>query len=131
MAREEIQVNPDLIAWARKRAGLTLKEASKKFNRIAAWEAGDTSPTYPQLERLADKLKLPVAVFFFPELPSLPPIRESFRTLPDAEFDMIPRQVGFLLRKGKALQLNVAELSQDRKPALRLITRDGIVTLSK
>jgi hypothetical protein len=79
---------------------------------------------------LADKLKLPVAVFFFPELPSLPPIRESFRILPDAEFDMIPRQVGFLLRKGKALQLNLAELSQDRKPAPRLITRDGIVTLN-
>jgi Zn-dependent peptidase ImmA (M78 family) len=124
MAREEIPVNPDLIAWARKRAGLTLEEASKKFNRIAAWEAGDASPTYPQLERLADELKLPVAVFFFPEPPSLPPIRESFRTLPDAEFDQIPRQVGFLLRKGKALQLNLAELSQDRNPAPRLITRD-------
>lgn len=124
MAREEIPVNPDLIAWARKRAGLTLEEASKKFNRIAAWEAGDASPTYPQLERLADELKLPVAVFFFPEPPSLPPIRESFRTLPDAEFDQIPRQVGFLLRKGKALQLNLAELSQDRNPSPRLITRD-------
>ena len=124
MAREEIPVNPDLIAWARKRAGLTLEEASKKFNRIAAWEAGDASPTYPQLERLADELKLPVAVFFFPEPPSFPPIRESFRTLPDAEFDQIPRQVGFLLRKGKALQLNLAELSQDRNPSPRLITRD-------
>ena len=29
---------------------------------------------------------------------------------------MIPRQVGFLLRKGKALQLDLAELSQDRNP---------------
>ncbi|PNE10638.1 MAG: hypothetical protein CR217_13220 [Beijerinckiaceae bacterium] len=51
--------------------------------------------------------------------------------MPDAEFDIIPRQVGFLLRKGKALQLNLAGLSQDRKPAPCLITRDGIVTLSK
>ena len=82
MAREEIQVNPDLIAWARERAGLTLEEASKKFNRIAAWEAGDASPTYPQLERLADKLKLPVAVFFFPELPSFPPIRSRSAPCP-------------------------------------------------
>ena len=51
---------------------LTLKEASKKFNRIAAWEVGDASPTYPQLERLADKLKLPVAVFFFSSSPGSP-----------------------------------------------------------
>src|SRR5208337_4106996 len=32
--------------------------------------------------------------------------------------------VGFLLRKAKALQMNLAELSQGRNPAPRLITRD-------
>jgi Zn-dependent peptidase ImmA (M78 family)/transcriptional regulator with XRE-family HTH domain len=125
MARgEAIPVNRDIITWARERAGLTLQEAAEKFSRIADWEAGAASPTYPQLERLADELKIPVAVFFFPERPAVPPIRESFRTLPDAEFDQMPRQVRFLLRKGKALQLNLAELTQGRNPAPRLITRD-------
>jgi Zn-dependent peptidase ImmA (M78 family)/transcriptional regulator with XRE-family HTH domain len=125
MARGEgIPVNKNLIVWARERAGLTLDEAGEKFHNIAAWEAGEASPTYPQLEQLADALKLPIAVFFFPEPPTLPPIRESFRTLPDADFDQIPRQVRFLLRKGKALQLNLAELSQGRNPARRLITRE-------
>jgi Zn-dependent peptidase ImmA (M78 family) len=124
MAREQIPVNKRLIEWARTRAGLTLAEAAEKFSHIAAWEAGTSFPTYPQLERLADEFKLPVAVFFFPEPPTLPPIRESFRTLPDAEFDQIPRQVRFLLRKAKAFQLNLAELTQGRNPASRLITRD-------
>ena len=126
MARggEEIPVNPKLITWARDRAGLTVAEAAQKFAHIAAWEAGTSSPTYPQLERLADEFKLPVAAFFFPEPPTLPPIRKSFRTLPDAEFDEIPRQVRFLLRKGKALQINLVELTQGRNPAARLITRD-------
>jgi Zn-dependent peptidase ImmA (M78 family) len=124
MASEGIPVNKDLIVWARKRAGLTVEEAAEKFTHIAAWEAGTLLPTYPQLERLADELKLPVAAFFFPEPPVLPPIRESFRTLPDTEFDEIPRQVRFLLRKAKALQLNLAELTQGRNPAARLITRD-------
>jgi Zn-dependent peptidase ImmA (M78 family) len=122
--REEIPVNPQMIAWARNRAGLTIDEATEKFTHIAAWEAGTSFPTYPQLERLADELKLPVAAFFFPEPPTLPPIRESFRTLPDTEFDQIPRQVRFLLRKAKALQINLAELTQGRNPAPRLITRD-------
>lgn len=121
---EQIPVNPAVIAWARKRAGLTPEEAAEKFIRIAAWERGEAFPTYPQLEQLADEFKLPVAVFFFPEPPTLPPIRESFRTLPDAEFEHIPRQVRFLLRKGKALQLNLAELTQGHNPAARLITRD-------
>jgi Zn-dependent peptidase ImmA (M78 family)/transcriptional regulator with XRE-family HTH domain len=124
MANEGIPVNKDVVAWARKRAGLTIDDATQKFPHIAAWEAGEALPTYPQLERLADEVKLPIAAFFFPEPPTLPPIRESFRTLPDTEFDQIPRQVLFLLRKAKALQLNLAELTQGRNPSARLITRD-------
>jgi Zn-dependent peptidase ImmA (M78 family) len=124
MPSEGIAVNKELITWARKRAGLTIEEASQKFAHIAAWEAGEALPTYPQLERMADEFKLPVAAFFFPGPPTLPPIRESFRTLPDAEYDEIPRQVRFMLRKAKALQLNLGELTQDHNPASRLITRD-------
>jgi Zn-dependent peptidase ImmA (M78 family) len=124
MGREQIPVNKKLIEWARKRAGLTLSEATEKFSHIAAWEEGTSFPTYPQLEKLADEFKLPVAAFFFPEPPTLPPIRESFRTLPDAEFDQIPREVRFLLRKAKAFQLNLTELTQGRNPAPRLITRE-------
>jgi Zn-dependent peptidase ImmA (M78 family)/transcriptional regulator with XRE-family HTH domain len=124
MPREKIPINPTLVEWARTRAGFTIQEAAEKFTRIEAWEAGEDFPTYPQLERLADEFKVPIAVFFFPEPPQSPPIRESFRTLPDAEFSQIPRRVGFLLRKAKALQMNLAELSQGRNPAVRLITRD-------
>ncbi len=124
MANEGIPVNKELIAWARLRAGLSIADAEKKFAQIAAWEAGEALPTYPQLERLADELKLPVAAFFFPKPPTLPPIRESFRTLPDTEFNQIPRQVQFLLRKAKALQINLVEMTQGRNPSKRFITRD-------
>jgi Zn-dependent peptidase ImmA (M78 family) len=124
MASEGIPVNPAIIQWARVRAGLTLDEATEKFRRFPEWENGEALPTYPQLESLSEELKLPIAAFFFPEPPRLPPIRESFRTLPDAEFDRLPRQVRFLLRKAKALQLNLAELTQGVNPAPRFITRD-------
>jgi hypothetical protein len=68
---------------------------------------------------MADEFKLPIAAFFFPDIPTLPPIQEPFRTLPDAEFDQIPRQVRFMLRKAKALQLNLAEMTDGRNPADR------------
>jgi transcriptional regulator with XRE-family HTH domain len=73
-ARETLPINPRLVEWARKRAGFTIQEASEKFARIAAWEAGQEFPTYHQIERLAEEFKLPVAVFFFPEPPQSPPI---------------------------------------------------------
>lgn len=124
MPRNQMPVKPALITWARERAGFSLDEAAARFSKIAVWEAGEASPTYPQLEQMAKTFKLPIAVFFFPEPPDLPPIGESFRTLPEAEFEQIPWRVRLLLRKAKALQLNLAELCQGRNPARRLITRD-------
>lgn len=124
MAKEQIPVTPAVITWARERAGYSVDELTAKFKNLAEWEAGTAFPTYPQLEQLSDKLKVPVAVFFFPGPPDTVPIRESFRTLPEEQFSAIPRRVHFLLRKAKAMQLNLAELNNGRNPAGRLITRD-------
>lgn len=126
MPREQIPVTPRVITWARERAGFSIEEASQTFRKIEAWEDkdSDVSPTYPQLERLAEKFKLPIAVFFFPEPPNVPAISESFRTLPEPQFAEIPREVRILLRKAKALQLNLSELNQGVNPADRLITQD-------
>lgn len=121
---EQIPINPAVLVWARQRAGLSLEEAAQKFRRIADWEAGLSSPTYPQLEQLADTLKVPIAVFFFPEPPDVPSINETFRTLPEAELEQLPSRVRMLIRKAKAMQINLAELTQGRNPADRLITRD-------
>ncbi len=121
---EQIPINPAVLVWARERAGLSLEDAAQKFKRMADWEAGASSPTYPQLELLADTFKIPVAVFFFPEPPDVPSINETFRTLPEAELERLPSRMRLLMRKAKAMQMNLAELTQGRNPADRLITRD-------
>jgi Zn-dependent peptidase ImmA (M78 family) len=124
MAKEELPVTPGLISWARTRAGLSLREASKTFRHIEEWEAGRRKPTYPQLESLAEAFKVPIAVFFFPDPPEVPEIGETFRTLPETEIDQLPSQIRLLLRKAKAMQLNLSELNAGQNPAERLITRD-------
>jgi Zn-dependent peptidase ImmA (M78 family) len=124
MPSEGIPVNTAVIAWARHRAGLSQEEAARKFAKIATWEAGTALPSYPQLEAMAEAFRIPVAVFFFPQPPDVPPIQETFRTLPDAEFTRLPRRIQQLLRKAKAFQLGLYELTQGRNPAERLITRE-------
>lgn len=101
-----------------------MSEAKGFFPRIEDWETGRSAPTYPQLEQLAEKLKLPIAAFFFPEPPTLPEINQTFRTLPDGEIEQMPSRMRFLLRKAKALQINLAELCSNTNPAPRLVTRD-------
>lgn len=119
-----IPVNGQVIAWARQRAGLSQEEAAQKFAKIAVWEAGTALPSYPQLESMAEEFRIPIAVFFFPQPPNLPPIQETFRTLPDADFAQLPRRIQQLLRKAKAFQLGLYELTQGRNPAERFITRE-------
>lgn len=121
---EQIPINPAILVWARQRAGLSREEATQKFRRIADWEAGSSAPTYPQLEQLSDTLRIPIAVFFFPDPPNVPSINETFRTLPEAELNRLPSRVRMLMRKAKAMQINLVELTRGQNPAERLITRD-------
>ncbi len=124
MAAEGMPITPNIVTWARERAGFKLDDAKKDFPKIAKWESGSAEPTYRQLARLADKFKVPIAVFFFPEPPKLPPLEETFRTLGSAQFDEIPPKIRLLLHKARAFQMGLDELNQGRNPAERLITRD-------
>lgn len=124
-----IPVNPDVLRWARDSMRLSLEEVAGRMNKrvsdIEAWERGDESPTYIQLERLAyDVYKRPVALFFFPDVPDEDAVEQSFRTLPEQELQRMPPRILFLLRRAKVFQLNLAELYEGVNPANRQILRD-------
>lgn len=122
--KEGLPITPDVVRWARERAGYSLEDAARHFKKIEAWELGSAQPTYVQVEQMADRFKIPVAVFFFPQPPTVPSIEQSFRTLTAADFAEIPRTVRLFLRRGKAMQLNLAELNDAKNPAGRIISRD-------
>jgi Zn-dependent peptidase ImmA (M78 family)/transcriptional regulator with XRE-family HTH domain len=127
--KEGLPITPAVVEWARQRSGYSLEDAQRHFKKIAAWESGEAMPTYVQVEDMADRFKVPVAVFFFPKPPELPPLERSFRTLTAEDFSVIPHRVRFFLRQGQAMQLNLAELNDGKNPSQRLITRDLKVTL--
>ena len=128
--KEGLPITPTVVQWARERSGYSLEDAKRHFKKIAAWEAGEALPTYVQVEDMAERFKVPVAVFFFPKPPEVPPLEKSFRTLTPEDFAAIPRRVRFFLRQGQAMQLNLAELNDGKNPSQRLITRDLKVTLN-
>lgn len=121
---EQLPINPAILAWARERAGLSFDEVVQKYSRLGEWETGDSAPTYPQLESIADTFKVPLAVFFFPEPPDVPSINETFRTLPETELDSLPSRLRLLMRNAKAMQLNLHELTQGKNPADSIIIKD-------
>lgn len=127
-AKEGLPITPSVVQWARERSGYSIEDAARHFKKIAAWESGEAMPTYVQIEDMAERFKVPVAVFFFPTPPEVPPLEKSFRTLTIEDFAAIPRRVRFFLRQGRAMQLNLAELNDGKNPSPRLITRDIQVT---
>ena len=87
----------------------------KDFPKIDDWESGLKTPTYRQLEKLAEILKVPVAAFFFPAPPNVEP-KSTFRTLPSEQFEKIPPKIRLLLRKAKHFNLGLSELNDGRNP---------------
>ena len=81
MAEHVNGINPDILKWARERSGYTVETIAAFLKKDASivndWESGERALTYVQLEKLADKYKRPIAIFFFPEPPKEPDIAEN------------------------------------------------------
>jgi Zn-dependent peptidase ImmA (M78 family) len=59
-----VDVKPELLRWARKRAGLDEVTLARTFPKLSAWERGDERPTLKQLERFASVTHAPVGFLF-------------------------------------------------------------------
>lgn len=66
-----VEVKPELLAWARERAGFTASALEHKFPRLGAWERGERYPTLKQLETFAKVTHTPVGFLFLQEPPQL------------------------------------------------------------
>jgi len=125
-------INPEILRWARERAGLSVEDVITKLglkrvgiDTIKSWELGQITPTYSQLERLAyDIYKRPIAIFFFPAPPDEPSPKQSFRTLPEFEIAKMAPRMHYLIRMGRVMQINLAELNDNSNPAPQFILRD-------
>lgn len=119
--KEKLPVNKDVLIWARTSIGLSTDEVADKFKKtsrdIEEWEDGTTSPSYAQLERLAHEIyKRPLAVFFFPNVPTEESPKTDFRTLPDTITEKLPPEIVKLYRRAKLFQLYLEELYEGSKP---------------
>ena len=123
MTSDRMAINPELIRWARERAGYSIEAAELHFRDIAAWESRQKAPTYVQLEGVADRFGVPVSVLFFPEPPDVPEPSRSFRTLPEHEFAALPPRMHLLVRKAQAFQISLVELTEGRSPSEKPILR--------
>ncbi len=83
-------VNPSLMSWSRRRAGLTEADVAQslpvKEEKVLAWEAGESSPTFRQAQQWASLAHIPFGYLFLQEPPKdqlpLPDLRTVSSTPP-------------------------------------------------
>lgn len=119
--KASLPINIEVLKWARQSLGLSIEDVAARMKRlekdIKGWESGISSPTYPQLEKLAYEVyKRPIAVFFFPDIPEEETPKTELRTLPDTLIDELPVEIIKLYRKAKVFQINLADLYAGSKP---------------
>ena len=79
-----VPVQPELIRWARERAGYDVDALAGRFRKLEAWERGEVQPTLKQLEAFAKATHTPVGFLFLPEPPEEPVPIPDFRTVANA-----------------------------------------------
>lgn len=80
-----IPVNPELLTWARERAGLDTLALTGRFPKLTEWEAGELQPTLRQLEDFARAVHVAVGYLFLPTPPQEPLPIPDFRTVADRD----------------------------------------------
>lgn len=81
------KVNPEILIWARKTAGLSIEEAAQKLglsgpDRLKALEAGERAPSRRQLVNMSEKYHRPLLTFYLQKRPRESRKGQDFRTLP-------------------------------------------------
>lgn len=114
-ARTKALVKPEVLVWARTSAGFTVPEAATKLTidaeRLAGWEAGEDAPSIPQLRKLADLYRRPLAVLYLQRVPTEFQVIRDLRRLPGTGFRRLPPE----------LLLEVRRAQQRRELALELL----------
>ena len=77
-----VAVKPELVQWARERAGLSEDALASRFPMLSAWERGEARPTMKQLEAFANATHVPIGYLFLPEPPEERLPIPDFRTAP-------------------------------------------------
>jgi len=119
-----INVNPDILVWARETAGLSVEDAAMKLRlttsarstaaeKLESLESGEKSPTRNQLNVMASVYSRPLLVFYMAEPPRTGPRGKDFRQTPDTRTVRENAMLDALLRDVRVRQETVRDMLAD------------------
>ena len=123
-----VNVNPEILLWARKTAKLTPEQAVEKLrihdargvaavHRLAGYETGKAAPTRALLVRMAQHYRRPLLAFYLPAPPQSKERGVDFRATPESGQAADSAIVDALLRDVRARQSMIRAVLEDEDEA--------------
>lgn len=131
--------NPNILRWAREKAGFSQEEAARKLslrpsknenNLIAEFEKGSSVPTQKKLIEIAKLYRRPLVTFYLEKPPVEAPKGEDFRTMHGSELHEENPTLDALIRDIYVRQNIVKEALLDADVAIKIPIVNSI-TLDK
>jgi Zn-dependent peptidase ImmA (M78 family)/DNA-binding transcriptional regulator YiaG len=126
--RVEALIKPALLRWARDEAGFSIAEAARKADvraeALSQWENAEARPSIPQLRRLANVYKRPIAVFYLPEVPPPTERVKDFRRAPGEVPEAMSPALRLEMRKAlrrRELALEILDDLGERSASLQAV----------
>jgi Zn-dependent peptidase ImmA (M78 family)/transcriptional regulator with XRE-family HTH domain len=118
------KINPTIMAWARKSAGLSIEDAADKIGlhasrgisgaeRLLALEEGTQLPTRQILLKMSKQYRRPLLAFYMSAAPRTGDRGDDFRTLPQQQAGQTNVLVDTLIRDVRARQSMVRSVLED------------------
>ena len=122
-------INPEMLSWARERAGYSVEEVARRRRvppeRVKEWEAGKSFPTWRQLEQLAyQDYHRGTVLFLLKDPPEEKTVAEHFPRLPAETLADLHPDTLYAVRQAKIRQDDLAELLGPDGAGERFILRD-------
>jgi Zn-dependent peptidase ImmA (M78 family) len=117
-----VKISGEVLQWARNSIGYSLDEAASKASISAhtldAWERGEKSPTYKQLETLAERVfKRSIALLLMQTIPREEPIQQDFRNITNSDRSRLSSEMLLVLRRTKRYQRILEEVNRNTSRA--------------
>jgi len=113
VSRIKVNINPDVLKWAREEAGYHLNEIAEKLslseNEYSRWEEEGKNIPFGKLKIAATSFKRQIPVFFLPNVPEKVKKPKDFRNLKPSE-KTLSKKVLLTLRRASHLQQIANEL---------------------
>lgn len=118
-----VPVEPGVLRWARESVGYEVGEVAAKIKveagDVEGWEAGTSSPTFPQLKRLSVTYKRSVATLLLPDVPLAVRPPRDFRTAYARSAHPLTANTLRVMRRAERVQELTIELADDLGLGLR------------